>query len=81
MTIRYGANDMKREVSSIKVHLEPKKKDTGMDSEKVQLLTISRIIEIRGDLTEQEIKLMASRCPVYRIIKNGLRIETKIILK
>jgi uncharacterized OsmC-like protein len=81
MTIRHGADEMKRKVSSIKVHLEPRKKEAGGDSENIQLLAINRIIEVRGDLTEQEIKAMASRSPVYRIVKKGLRIETKIILK
>jgi putative redox protein len=81
MTIRYGADDMKREVSSIKVHLEPKKKEQGVNSEKIQLLTINRIIEVKGDLEETEIRTMASRCPVYRIVKKGLRIETEIVKK
>ncbi len=84
MTLRMYANHKKWNLEEVNVHLNHHKKhadDCSNCDEKSKIDHIERIIEVDGDLDEQQKKRLleiANKCPVHRTLESKIKIESSI---
>lgn len=86
MTIRMYADRKKWKVEEVNVHIEHNKvhaKDCEAceNDPNAKIDRFSRVIEIEGDLDEQQKKRLleiANKCPVYKTLLSEINIETKL---
>ncbi len=82
MTLRMYANRKGLNVKEIKVHVTHSKRhceDCEIDSPNSRIDHFERIIEVAGDLDEQQrAKLLeiADKCPVHRTLEGDIKIDT-----
>ncbi|MBX9637602.1 MAG: OsmC family protein, partial [Nitrosomonas sp.] len=86
MTLRMYANHKQIDLQDITVELHHSRVHaedcTGCEKQKTQIDVITRTIQLRGNLSDQQrarLLEIANQCPVHKTLQNKIRIDTNLI--